>query len=379
MQSTPENPQSNIERAQRTRLTRLYMAMATYAMIILASFLVSELSLRHMPFWAITVFISYSIITNAIFFVLIRSGLNLRFKDPSLTLPQLLLSSVWGWLPLYYFYDARVLCQLFYLPAFSFGMLQLNLKKYLIVVAIMMVTYGSAVWVDALTGRAGFSPKIELFQAAVFLLILLWFAFFGGFVSSLRYRLSNQYKELEAARTKIEKQAQTDELTQLYNRRHARLVMNEEKRKADSGQHVFSVAMIDIDHFKLINDRYGHEAGDDVLRQFSDLCTNLLRAGDAVAIPDSTLARYGGEEFIVVLPAANASQATACIERLRIAMRELSIPRLGDPVTFSAGVAEYQPSELIDPLLKRTDEALYRAKSEGRNRVCASLADMASN
>jgi diguanylate cyclase (GGDEF)-like protein len=214
-----------------------------------------------------------------------------------------------------------------------------------------------------------------MFQAATFLLVLLWFAFYGGFVSNLRHRLRNQHKELEAARAKIEKQAHVDELTQLYNRRHARSVMNEEMRKAENSAHVFSIAMIDIDHFKQINDRYGHDVGDEVLRQFSDLCTKLLRAGDAVAIPDTTLARYGGEEFIIVLPETDVRQAVACIDRLRAAMETLRIPLLSDPLTFSAGVAQYLPGELIDPLLKRTDEALYRAKAEGRNRIYASLLD----
>lgn len=371
----PDFNQKNTDRAQRIRLHRFYMAVATYATIILASFLVSELSLGGMPTWANVTFIVYAVITNIGFLYLFRSGRNLHFKDPSLTLPQLILSSIWGWLPLYYYYDARVLCQIFYLPAFSFGMLRFNLRQYLTVVAVMMVIYGTAVWADGLSGRVGFSLKIELFQAAVFLLVLLWFAFYGGFISNLRHKLRKQYKELEAARAKIEKQAQMDELTQLYNRRHARFVMNEEMRKAENGTHVFSIAMIDIDHFKLINDRYGHDAGDEVLRQFSDLCTNLLRAGDAVAIPETTFARYGGEEFIIVLPAANAKQAVACIDRLRSAMESLSIPPSADPITFSAGVAQYQPGELIDPFLKRTDQALYRAKTEGRNRIYASLPD----
>ncbi len=371
----PDSKQMGADRAQRIRLHRFYMAVATYAMIILAAFLASKLSIGRMPVWANVVFIVFAVITNVVFLFLFRSGRNLHFKDPSLTLQQLILASVWGWLPLYYFYDARVLCQMFYLPAFSFGMLRFNLRQYLTVVAVMMVTYGTAVLADALSGRIGFSPQVELFQAAVFLLVLLWFAFYGGFISNLRHRLRRQYKELETARAKIEKQAQVDELTQLYNRRHARFVMNEEMRKAENGAHVFSVAMIDIDHFKQINDRYGHDAGDEVLRQFSDLCTNLLRAGDAVAIPETTLARYGGEEFIIVLPAANARQAVACIDRLRSAMESLSIPPLADPITFSAGVAQYQPGELIDPFLKRTDQALYRAKSEGRNRIYASLPD----
>lgn len=371
--SAYENMHNSQGRAQRIRLTRLYMAIATYFMIVTITCLISELSYWRMPVWAMVFFISYGIIGNAIFFILIRSGLNLRFKDPSLTQQQLIFASIGGLLPIYYFHDARVLCQICYLPAFSFGMLRLNLKQYLFVVLVMMATYCTAVFVDYYSGRTDFSVKIELFQIMVFFMILLWFAFFGGFISSLRNRLRKKYKELEAARKIIEKQAQTDELTQLFNRRHAREVMKTQKKKADEGSHHFSIAMIDLDHFKLVNDRFGHEIGDEVLRQFSTLCENLLRAEDQFAALGSTLARYGGEEFIIILPSTNSEETLTCINRIRLAMKDISIPGTNSRITFSAGVALHQKGEGVDSLIKRTDQALYKAKSEGRNRVSVSI------
>ncbi len=371
--SAYENMHNNQGRAQRIRLTRLYMAIATYCMIVLITCLISELSYWRMPYWAMAVFISYGIIGNTLFFILIRSGLNLRFKDPSLTLQQLVFASFGGLLPIYYFHDARVLCQLCYLPAFSFGMLRLNLKQYLIVVAVMMTTYCTAVLMDFNSGRTDFSVKIELFQITVFFIILLWFAFFGDFVSSVRNRLRKKYKELKIAREIIEKQAQTDELTQLYNRRHAREVMKDQKQRADNGLHHFSIAMIDLDHFKLVNDQFGHEIGDEVLRQFSALCEKSLRSGDQFASLGSTLARYGGEEFIIILPSTNSEQTLACINRIRKAIKDISIPGINSKVTFSAGVAQHQKGEAVDSLIKRTDQALYKAKSEGRDRVSVSI------
>lgn len=370
--SAHENMHNNQRQAQRIRLTRLYMAIATYVMIVTTTCIISELSYSRMPVWAMVFFIGYGVIGNAIFFILIRSGLNLRFKDPSLTIHQLIFSSIGGLLPIYYFHDARVLCQLCYLPVFSFGMLRLNLKQYLIVVAVMMTTYCTAILVDYHSGRPDFSVKIELFQIMVFFIILMWFAFFGDFISSLRNRLRKKYKELEVAREVIERQAQTDELTQLYNRRHAREVMKNQKQKADNGSHHFSIAMIDLDHFKLVNDRFGHEIGDEVLRQFSTLCENLLRSEDQFAALGSTLARYGGEEFIIILPSTKTDEALTCINRIRLAMKDISIPGVNSITTFSAGVALHQKGEAIDSLLKRTDQALYKAKSEGRNRVSVS-------
>ena len=120
-----------------------------------------------------------------------------------------------------------------------------------------------------------------------------------------------------------------------------------------------SVAMFDIDHFKRINDTYGHHTGDEVLKRVAAGAAAELRSGD-------TIGRFGGEEFVIVLPDATADAASKVAERVRHAIGTDS----GTPgVTVSIGVAEMAPGETCDALLRRADDALYLAKNEGRNRM----------
>ena len=156
--------------------------------------------------------------------------------------------------------------------------------------------------------------------------------------------------------------AMTDELTRLSNRRHL-LAMGEEQRA--SGQ-PFSIVAIDIDHFKRINDTFGHAAGDVVLQRVAQACRGALRPGDRIG-------RTGGEEMSAILPAASAHEAAVVSERLREAVEALDFSNL-DPtlrVTISLGVAEWNGEETLARLAARADERLYRAKREGRNRVAA--------
>jgi diguanylate cyclase (GGDEF)-like protein len=156
--------------------------------------------------------------------------------------------------------------------------------------------------------------------------------------------------------------ALTDELTRLPNRRHL-LAVAEQQRA--SGQ-PFSVVAIDVDHFKRINDTYGHAAGDVVLQRVAHACRTALRPGDRIG-------RTGGEELSVILPGANAEAARAVAERLRAAVESLDF-RDVDPslrVTISLGVAEWNGEETLAKVAARADEQLYRAKQGGRNRVAA--------
>ena len=154
--------------------------------------------------------------------------------------------------------------------------------------------------------------------------------------------------------------ALTDELTRLSNRRHL-LAMGEVQRA--SGQ-PFSVVAIDVDHFKRINDSYGHAAGDVVLQRIAQACRTALRPGDRIG-------RTGGEELSVILPDTREDAAVAVAERLRLAVEALDF-RDVDPglqVTISLGVAEWNGDETLARVTARADERLYRAKEEGRNRV----------
>jgi diguanylate cyclase (GGDEF)-like protein len=162
----------------------------------------------------------------------------------------------------------------------------------------------------------------------------------------------------------IQRQAMTDDLTGLVNRRRFLEALDGEIVRAEGLGTPVSIVLVDLDHFKLVNDRFGHQAGDEVLRQFAVRALAHLRDVDVAG-------RIGGEEFAVVVPETSAAGAAAVAERLRRSLSKLPLPAGADSalVTASFGVAERMPGEGGSELLRRADAALYQAKREGRNRV----------
>lgn len=169
-----------------------------------------------------------------------------------------------------------------------------------------------------------------------------------------------QRREQELARM-VEKLAElsvTDELTSVANRRHLTQKLEEEVARSSRTGHLFALLMIDLDHFKEVNDKHGHQTGDEVLKQCAAALQQTARATDFVG-------RYGGEEFCVVLPETAPSGARRVAEKLREAVKALP-----DPVpTISVGVAFWEPRSSVADLLRRADAALYKAKEAGRDRV----------
>ena len=166
--------------------------------------------------------------------------------------------------------------------------------------------------------------------------------------------------------------ALTDPLTGLFNRRQMSRRLQEEAARFRRLGKDFSVILADIDRFKDINDRHGHDTGDRVLARVALLFTEGLRGGDAVA-------RWGGEEFLLLLPGTHRRDAEEVAQRLRAAVES----RLGDveglsvPLTVTFGVAAYAPFASVDACLKAADEALYRGKESGRNRVVTDCSQLA--
>jgi two-component system cell cycle response regulator len=160
--------------------------------------------------------------------------------------------------------------------------------------------------------------------------------------------------------------AHTDALTKLFNKRYLMEILEVEFKRAKSLHTDFSVLFFDLDHFKKVNDNFGHDAGDLVLREFSDLVrTNHIR-------PKDVFARYGGEEFVLLLANTNAADAKDIAERIRVAIETHAFIYNGKrmPVTSSMGIAELTTGiESAQTLLKHADQALYAAKNSGRNRV----------
>lgn len=171
--------------------------------------------------------------------------------------------------------------------------------------------------------------------------------------------------ELRQQKDAAEQAARFDALTQVLGRRGFTELAEAEIQRCMRYPHELSLIMIDIDHFKAINDSHGHAAGDAVLLHFAQLLKRELRECDVVG-------RIGGEEFAVLLPDSGAEQAQRVAERMRASVAQTQIHVRGQPLQFSAsfGVAEFQPQELtLDSLLARADGALYEAKRLGRNRV----------
>lgn len=188
---------------------------------------------------------------------------------------------------------------------------------------------------------------------------------------TLAFIISYRIKILEGIRAKqaeLTKQASTDPLTQLYNRRYFFTESNYMIEKAKNNNESLSIIIVDIDHFKTVNDQYGHKAGDLVLVDVANIFHQLSRDQDLIA-------RFGGEEFVVILPNTNTTEAQACAERIRQGIEKHSV-NLGDEltlnVTVSLGVAELDimANEAIESAVDRADKALYKAKTLGRNRVC---------
>jgi diguanylate cyclase len=229
------------------------------------------------------------------------------------------------------------------------------------------VVTGGAFWL----GRHRFgTPPTTGFNLAI-----LWLFYFlgvrrlamtGAQFSKLREQLSEKNRELTELLARNKVLASHDELTGAFNRRELLQLMGEERDRAVRHGLPFSVAIFDLDHFKAVNDEFGHAGGDAVLKRFCGLVHQAIRSTDRFA-------RYGGEEFVLLMPAGPTAHedAMAGAERIRqVMMNEDWRAVLGGTagaVTVSGGIATWRPHETLDALLARADSALYQAKRRGRN------------
>jgi diguanylate cyclase (GGDEF)-like protein len=177
-------------------------------------------------------------------------------------------------------------------------------------------------------------------------------------------------QELEAANRELDRQSRSDHLTGVLNRRGFEAQLKLGLASARRRNSPMSVVIIDLDHFKQVNDRYGHVFGDTVLKAVAHAIRSCVKGRDLVA-------RYGGEEFVVLLPATALPGALALAEQVRATICAARIRRAGatetiGAITVSLGVSVWRPGEPMEELVDRADRALYRSKSDGRNRVTGS-------
>ncbi|PLX97963.1 MAG: sensor domain-containing diguanylate cyclase [Desulfuromonas sp.] len=169
---------------------------------------------------------------------------------------------------------------------------------------------------------------------------------------------------LENLNQTLRKQLRIDLMTKLPNRRALMQSLKDEFIRYKRYESTFSLVAIDIDHFKQINDTLGHPTGDRALIWFANQLTSVFRKVD-------TISRYGGEEFFVLLPNTAADTAVKAAEKLKIRLNEQPCPVTGEMLTASIGVTSLLATDTLRSVLERADQAMYRAKESGRNRICA--------
>jgi hypothetical protein len=192
-----------VKSAQRLRLQRFYISVVTYAVAILATFLITRLGIGELNVAQWATLIGLCLFGISLFFVLFYTNANLHFSEASLTREQIVYASFYGIVAMYWLPEARPIILLFFLPPFSFGVLSLTLRQYLVVVVCILGLYAALLGLEYFQDPQGFKIQYQLFLFVLFGILLTWFAFFGGFVSDIRRRLRIQKMEIIKANEEI--------------------------------------------------------------------------------------------------------------------------------------------------------------------------------
>jgi GGDEF domain-containing protein len=367
--------------AMARRLRRQLMGVASYFMFLLPMAWAMAHGWMDFGWRGMTVAFAVAAAVNVVFFALIRSGLSARLRDPSLTFAQIAFAMTMALVIVHHANEARTILLMLFVASLFFGVFGISKRQFLALTTLAVAGYAlMALWETR--GLAWDDPRVRMegLRLLTLAMILLWLSLLGSYVARLRGRLAAKHSELALAMGRLRALASHDELTGVYNRRHLISVLERARERADRFGHGFSVCLLDLDHFKQINDSRGHAAGDDVLRGFAArmlACSRRMdwvgRAdpGEADTAPANAFGRYGGEEFLLVLPHTALAGAVRCIERFRERAQSAPFDTGAGPlpVTFSAGIAQYRPGEAVSETLARADDALYRAKAGGRDRT----------
>ncbi len=347
---------------QQLRLRRFMMSVAMYVLACVPQLV--SLYNGISPAWVTQVWVLVAVATNLLFYLLLRYGLNLRFRDPSMTMAQMIAAIIMVMGTQIYAGEARGAYLVVLLIIIVFGCFKLNTRELLLLSLGTIAAYALTLPLIQRIEGERFNLAVEMVLWCSFSVFLPFISILGGNISDLRKKLVASNTQLQVVLRQVTELATHDELTGVYNRRYLLEMLGHEKNRTDRGGAGFCVCILDLDHFKRINDSYGHPVGDEVLKAFAEVVQPLLRSTDFFA-------RYGGEEFLLFLPQTSLEMAQHCIVRIQEALARAEYPGLSEDmrVTASIGVAQYYLQESVSALIKRADKALYRAKQNGRNRM----------
>lgn len=288
------------------------------------------------------------------------SGRSARLADPSLVMP-FMMWAILKWAVLAYITpELRQFIFLGILNIMCFAIFVLKWRGFVAVSLFMLTCFVTVMYCLYTFKTEMMTPIMDILTGATLTLCLCIHCLVGRELSSLRHAFRQRNKELQRAMVRIEELVVTDELTGIFNRRYLLSELEKHRALANRNQLTFSIAFLDIDHFKEVNDEFGHNIGDQVLVQLAHFLQSCIRDEDIVA-------RYGGEEFVLILSGLKVEDASPVLERIRSSVENRQFVECLDHLTVSMGATEYRQGEAINELLDRADSLLYQAKKSGRN------------
>jgi diguanylate cyclase (GGDEF)-like protein len=351
------------ERARRQRIRWIYYTAASYA--VDAAFLLLFAAAGTIPAYVAGAYFAGAAAICAVAWLAYARGWNLRLRDPNLTEPLIIAAIV------------LQLCVVVAVPqiafpflsnlftVFAFGMLWLALPSAVACWSIGVAATGIVCYLAGARFAVPSSTPAEVFLTwFYFSLVLARCLMVAVAANETRSRLAQSRRQLADTLDQVQRLASRDELTRALNRRSLVSALERERSRAERSGAPFCIAMIDLDHFKRVNDTFGHAAGDAVLRSVAETVHETMRMTDVFG-------RYGGEEFLLILVGTPPRTAQEAVERVRLAIegRDWRSVVPDATVTMSAGIAGFRKGETVEQLLHRADLALYQAKKSGRNRI----------
>lgn len=298
-------------------------------------------------------------VLTLLFFLLFKSGLNRRLREKRLKFP-IVLSALSGMLVVFYLEPVtQIVLAPFTYVALAYGMYRVNRYFSYVLATYLLIGYAVVVGLHSLERQNPALLQLELMHLLSLTASVLAFVFLIGKVQLLHRILHRASRKIK----NIQEDAQRDPMLGCYNRRYILAALEEQKQLADETGIPLCLAVIDLDHFKRINDELGHLGGDGVLRTFARVAQDNVRAGDIFG-------RYGGEEFLLIFPATSLLPALNTCERIRAQVESHAWKGLlRSRVSVSIGVTQYIPGESVLEFFSRSDTAVYMAKEGGRNQV----------
>ena len=295
--------------------------------------------------------------------LVVRMGWSIGWRDPSLTFQQILWAVTSSAAAYVLAGEAKGVVPGLLAVTMLFAALNLRAQQIVAASLYAVVAFFAAVLLSLKFNRTT-APELELAYTGVVVLMLIGSTLLSLRLYQLRGRLRKQRQALAVALEENRELASRDALTGLINRRHMLELLHLEQRRCLRGVRTMLLAQMDIDHFKNINDTYGHAVGDKALQTFAEVVQDNIRSSDV-------LSRWGGEEFVLLLSDTDIEGALLTLNRVRLAVQNACVAGVAETLqmTVSIGLAAHVPGEGFEATLDRADKALYCAKRAGRNQV----------